>query len=91
MRLPKKITISGYDCNIRYSKKVDREDSFGEYDPSKKTITLKKGMSEVQKKEVFLHEFFHFIEDIYRVKISHESLENMARGTMQLLNGIVRF
>lgn len=85
MILPRKIPISGYICHIRYAVKVDKEDSFGEYDPTTKTITLKKGMSPVQKREVFLHEFCHFLEDIYRIDISHTSLENFARGLMQLL------
>jgi hypothetical protein len=87
MRLPKKIKVSGYMVSIRYGEKVfvNGDECFGHYDSNTKTITLAKGMSKVRKREVFLHEYLHFIEDIYRIKISEENIAAFSLGLLTLL------
>ena len=87
MRLPKKMNLNGYDLKINHAKKVivNGDPCFGVYDPGHKTISLQKGMSPTQKKEVFLHEYIHFLEDIYRIKISEESVAFLSLGILKLL------
>ena len=88
MRLPKSLDISGYTLKIEYRHKiiVDGHECFGVYEPAKKTIFLVKGMPPTKKKEIFLHEYLHFLEDIYRIHISHEGIASIALGFVQLLN-----
>jgi len=87
MRLPKKIEISGYTLTIIYKDKiVEGEECFGYYDSNKKQIALVKGMSPARKREIFIHEFMHFLEDIYRISITHEGITSIALGMIQLLN-----
>ena len=87
MRLPKHLSISGYTLNIIYKKKVvvDGDECFGVYDTSDKTIYLVKGMAPIRKKEIFLHEFIHFLEDIYRLDIQEECVSGIAMGILQLM------
>ena len=88
MRLPKKIEISGYLLAIELKDKiiVNGEECFGVYDNVKKKISLVKGMAPARKKEIFIHEFLHFLEDIYRIDISEEGVSSMAMGILQLIN-----
>jgi len=88
MKIPKTMEISGYTLEIVYKDKimVDGQECFGYYDTVKKQIALVKGMSPARKKEIFLHEFCHFLEDIYRIHISHEGIASIALGFVQLLN-----
>ena len=87
MRVPRKIDISGYTLRIAYKEKLfyNGEECFVTYIPSEKTIYLTKGMVPARKLEVFLHEFTHCIEDIYRIKISEENVGNIALGFLQLI------
>lgn len=87
MRLPKKINISGHELKIEYSDGivVNKVDCLGIYRSDTKTMFLKKGMGAVRKREVFLHEYIHFLEDIYGILISEESINNISSGMVQLL------
>ena len=87
MRLPKKITISGHELNIKYADGLveDGIECLGIYKEKEKTIYLKKGMGKVRKREVFIHEYMHFLEDIYGILISEESINNVSSGMVQLL------
>lgn len=94
MKIPKTINVSGYVLTIKQFKKivVNSVECFGTYNPNDKTISLKIGMSPTQKKEIFIHEYLHFLEDIYRIKISEESIAFMAVGMLKLiLDKRVRF
>ena len=86
MKIPNKINIAGYDITVKYGKKlfVDNEECFGFYDTKKKQIVLSKGMSPARKREIFLHEFLHAIEDIYRIDITEEGVSCFAIGLSQL-------
>jgi len=84
MRLPRTLKISGYTLNIQYNKKVGK-DCYGEYDPNTKTIILVKGMTATRKKEIFIHEYMHFLEDIYRIKLTENNVSVLALGVLQLL------
>lgn len=87
MRLPKTLDISGYTLKIEYKKKifVNNEECFGTYNPETKIISLVKGMSPVRKKEIFLHEYIHFLEDIYRIEIREENVASLALGILQII------
>jgi len=86
MKLPKKIEVSGFILSIEYKDKLGsgEEERWGEYVNNK--MTLVKGMPPARKKEIFLHEFIHFIEDIYRLNLSEEDVSCIALGMLQLLN-----
>lgn len=86
MRLPKTITVNGFTVKIKYAKAVvvDGDACYGIYDSSNKTITLVKGMNLDRKKEIFLHEYLHFLEDIYRMKISEEKVCCFTSGLLTL-------
>lgn len=88
MKLPKKVNISGYDITIKYAKKVvvNGDECYGVYDSSSKEIILSKGMSDARKREIFLHEFLHAIEDIYRIDITEDNISCFALGLSQLLS-----
>jgi len=88
MHLPKTIEISGYILTIKYKDKIGskEEECFGLYDPNTKTINLVKGMSPIRKKEIFFHEFVHFLEDIYRMDFTEEDVSCLALGMVQLIN-----
>ena len=87
MRIPKKLQVSGYTLTIKHEKGlvVNGVECLGTYDPNTKTIYLKKGMSPVRKVEVFIHEYIHFLEDIYCIKNSEENVNCLASGMIQLL------
>ncbi len=87
MRLPNKIEISGYTLKIKYKNKIIEEgkECFGTYDPENKTIELSKGMSPVRKQEIFLHEYIHFLEDIYRIEMVEDNVSALALGILQLI------
>ena len=88
MRIPKEIDISGYTLKIQYKNSItiNGAECFGVYHQEKKAIWLVKGMPMARKKEIFLHEFIHFLEDIYRIDISEASVASLALGILQLLN-----
>jgi Zn-dependent peptidase ImmA (M78 family) len=88
MKIPRKINIAGYDITVKYGKKVfvNKEECFGFYDTESKQIVLAKGMSPARKREIFLHEFLHAIEDIYRISISEEGISCFAIGLAQLFS-----
>ena len=88
MRLPREIRISGYTLKIEYKKKifVNGNECFGVYNPENKTVSLVKGMSPTRKKEIFLHEYIHFLEDIYRIDIAEDEVSSLALGILQIIN-----
>jgi len=88
MRLPRTTKILGYEVSIRYKAKLGtiKDPSFGEYDPNTKTIYLVKGMQINRKKEVFIHEYLHAVQDVGCIKISHHGIELMSICMLQLLN-----
>ena len=90
MRLPRKMNVSGYDLTIKFSDKVfvEGDECYGFYDPKKKLIVLKRGMSDTRKREIFLHEYVHFLEDIYRISISDENVGVLSLGILQLINTV---
>ena len=90
MRLPKKIDFGGYILKIEYAEKVmvNADECFGVYNPETKTISLSKGMSRIRKKEVFIHEYLHFIEDVYRIKISEENISTFALAILKLISEV---
>jgi len=87
MELPEQIEISGYICNIEIVKeiKVSRKRCYGIYDAKTKTIYLDKNMDSTRMKEIFIHEFMHFLEDIYRLKFDDNYLSTLALGILQLV------
>jgi len=88
MHLPSKINICGYCLRINYKAKlvVNGVECFGVYDEAKKIIYLVKGMTPIRKKEIFLHEFIHFLADIYRVDLKDHDVASFALGLLQLLS-----
>ena len=88
MKIPNKINVSGYTLTVKYGKKilVNGVECFGVYNPNTKIISLTKGMSPTRKKEIFIHEYLHFLEDIYRIKISEEGVSSIALGLLAMLN-----
>jgi len=86
MHLPRTIHVSGYTVKIKYKNKLvaDGVECFGYYDTQTKTIYLQKGLPPQSKKEYFLHEFLHFLEDIYRFRIKEQAVADTALGLLEL-------
>jgi len=87
MKLPRKITISGFEVKIVYKKKVvaDNDECFGYYDPPIKTIFLQKRMYKTRKMETFIHELIHAIDDVYRLHIPETKTNTLALALVHVL------
>lgn len=59
--VPKSFTIFGEKHKVSFVKKIDKEDSLGEWNPNKNTIKIKKGLQEDMKEQTFYHELVHCI------------------------------
>ena len=61
MSLPKEFKIFGELHKVSEVKKVDSQDSFGEYIPDKNKLRIKKQTNPDIKEQTFLHELTHAI------------------------------
>ena len=88
MKIPRKLIISGHELTIIHKKKiiVNGAECYGFYDPEKKIICLKASMAPARKKEIFIHEYLHFLEDIYRIDIGEMKVSSLSLGLLQLLD-----
>ena len=59
--VPRSMHTALGEVRVRQVKKVDTEDSLGEYDSVKRLITLKKGLDHVQKHRTLWHEWVHVV------------------------------
>ena len=59
MKIPKMFMIFGETYKVRQVLKVDSKNSWGEYDPSKNVIRIKKDINKDQQEQTYLHEIVH--------------------------------
>ena len=59
MKIPKTFMIFGETYKVRQVLKVDSKNSWGEYDPSKNVIRIKKDINKDQQEQTYLHEIVH--------------------------------
>lgn len=59
--IPKSFTLFGETYKVKKLVKVDKQDSWGEHDPVKNIIKIKKGLNQEQQQQTFYHEIFHVI------------------------------
>lgn len=59
--IPSRFTIFGETYKVKQLVKIDKKDSWGEHDPNKNIIKVKKGLNPEQKAQSFYHELTHCI------------------------------
>lgn len=59
MVIPRKFTLLGETVKVKLVVKVDKEGSWGEYNPNNNTIKILKSLNEEQKQSTFYHELIH--------------------------------
>lgn len=79
MNIPEKLKIGGYIITV-HRKNMEGRNNLGEYHNFTQEIWLDEGLTEQQSDEIFIHEIFEAIKDIYSLDYSHEILN---------LNGVV--
>ncbi len=57
--IPKTFQIFAETYKVKQLNKVDKEDSFGEYNPENNTIKIKKSLQQDQLESTFYHELVH--------------------------------
>jgi len=57
--IPKQFQIFGETYKVKQVIKVDKQDSFGEFNPNTNIIKLKKSLQQDQKEATFYHELIH--------------------------------
>ena len=86
--IPKKVKVGGIIYRVSLCKKPVSEETgllWGEHDPNKNRIRLKKN-SERQRVEVnFVHELVHAINDYYDIKQDEETVIRFSHGLYQVL------
>lgn len=68
--IPKTFQLFGENFKVKQLKKVDRKDSWGDYNPAKNIIAVKKGLQQDQREQSYFHEIVHCILD----NLGHEEL-----------------
>jgi hypothetical protein len=79
MKIPEKVKIGGYTITV-HKKNMEDRSNLGEYHNFTQEIWLDEGLTEQQCEEIFLHEIFEAIKDIYSLDYAHEILN---------INGVV--
>lgn len=59
--IPKQFTIFGETYRVKQVLKVNKDGRWGEHDPAKNTIKIKKDLNEDQKEQTYYHELVHAI------------------------------
>lgn len=81
-KYPKKIYVGMEIYRVIFTDKIN---CFGETDPEKRTIKLKKGMSPRSTLTTFIHELLHAIEFESDIKIKHKQIYELEAGIFELL------
>lgn len=79
---PKAIHFAPYVYRIIFVKNLD---CYGETDPVKKTIKIKKGLSPRMTLTTFIHELLHVIEFDQPVKLKHKTVYKLEQAIVELL------
>jgi len=87
MKIPKNINICGQQFKISYKKKIeqDEEELLGLCDVNTCTIKLQTGMNDTKKKEVFLHECIHAIDENLRLGLGEKKVNILAIHILSLI------
>lgn len=86
--IPKSFTLFGETIKVRQVVKVDSDDNWGEYDPNKNVIKLKKSLNEDQKQSAFYHELIHCLTlTLGYSNLYHDEVftDTMGKGLHQIL------
>jgi len=59
--IPKQFSLFGETYKVKKLLKIDKEDSWGEFDPVKNIIKIKKNLNIEQQEQVYLHELMHCV------------------------------
>lgn len=81
-KYPKVIHFGTEVYRIKFKKGLD---CYGQTDPSKKTITIKHGLSPRMLLTTFVHELLHLCEFEHPVKIKHKTVYKLEQAIMELL------
>lgn len=79
---PKEIHFAPYVYKIIFVKGLN---CYGETDPVKKTIKIKKGLSPRMTLTTFVHELLHVVEFDQPVKLKHKTIYKLEQALVELL------
>ena len=76
MALPKKLIVAGHTIKVEYLKDMtlNGTEIWGLYDDDKHKISLRTGMDESRRMEVFLHECIHAIDHIHGLNLTEKAV-----------------
>lgn len=84
-----KLKIGKKTYRIRYVVKVDKDDSFGECDFTRKRISVKKGQPTDEMANTVLHEILHAICDEKQLGLTREVEEEVVTGITNGLHSLI--
>jgi hypothetical protein len=87
MALPKKIIVAGHTVKIQYLKDMSLGETeiWGLYDDDRHIISLRTGMEESRKMEVFLHECIHAIDHIHGLGLTEKAVNLLGIELLALI------
>lgn len=91
IKIPKSFDLMGHTYKVRQVKKVDKEDSCGEYISEKKVLRLKKVQKDYPQsmlEETYFHELLHAVlEECEYTKLSADEkfVERVGRALHQVI------
>ena len=88
-KLPKEIKVLGRTFEVKYPKKVDKEDSYGETNGPERVIKIRSTLSTSVTEDTLLHETIHAI--LYTAGISELLDEDKEEAIVVALeNGLIQ-
>lgn len=87
--IPKQFSLFGETYKVKKLVKIDKEDSWGEHDPIKNIIKIKKSLNQEQQEVVFLHEILHAVlSNLGYEKLNEDEVlvDTMAKALHQIFN-----
>lgn len=83
---PKSVLVGDCTYKVRFSRLIDRDkECVGLCNFDTKTITIKKGQSDVERFKTFVHEVLHAIEMEHKIAIKHKEVYKLEQCIVEFL------
>lgn len=89
---PNEFKLKGKRIKVKFEVIIANDpDCLGLYDPNNRTITLKEGLCGELLASTFTHELLHAIEDVYKFRIKHTTVEKLELPLTQIVHELFGF
>jgi len=87
MRLPKTVRIGSQEINVVFKDKIIHRgnECIGLWCHDEQEIRIERGLHQDKKKEVFLHECLHAIDDLYDIGLGEKKVNILGVSVLALI------